>query len=64
MQTGRSFDYPRDSNAKENVLHVLLDEIRHWAQTATILRLSGWVEEWRDLLVSPLKGGRFSRLQT
>jgi len=37
--------------------HVLLHEIRHWAQIATLLRLNGFVPEFHDFLVSPVLGG-------
>jgi uncharacterized damage-inducible protein DinB len=49
---------------KKIVLHVLMHEIRHWAQIATMLRLNGLVDQWHDLIVSPVMGGGFSRSQT
>lgn len=36
------------------VIHVLTHEIRHWAQIATLLRLSGLTGEFHDLLFSPV----------
>lgn len=36
------------------VTHVLVHEIRHWAQIATLLRLSGFVIESQDFLFSPV----------
>lgn len=36
------------------VLHVLLHEIRHWAQIATLFRLHGWKVELHDFLFSPV----------
>jgi uncharacterized damage-inducible protein DinB len=36
------------------VVHVLMHEIRHWPQIATILRLNGIVAEFRDFLFSPV----------
>jgi uncharacterized damage-inducible protein DinB len=36
------------------VVHVLLHEIRHWAQIATILRLNGMIGEFHDFLFSPV----------
>ena len=45
------------------VVHVLMHEIRHWAQIATLLRLSGLPVEWRDFLLSPVLGGAVERAQ-
>jgi uncharacterized damage-inducible protein DinB len=39
------------------VLHVLMHEIRHWAQIGTLLRLNGHKVEFHDLLFSPVLGG-------
>ena len=39
------------------VLHVLMHEIRHWAQIATVLRLNGMPGDWQDFLFSPALGG-------
>lgn len=36
------------------VIHILMHEVRHWAQIATLLRLSGVVSEFHDFLVCPL----------
>jgi uncharacterized damage-inducible protein DinB len=36
------------------IAHVLIHEIRHWPQIATLLRLNGIVAEFRDLLFSPV----------
>jgi uncharacterized damage-inducible protein DinB len=49
---------------KKIVLHVLMHEIRHWAQIAAMLWLNGIVDQWHDLIVSPVMGGGFSRSQT
>ena len=38
------------------VVHVVLHEIRHWAQIATLLRLSGTKPEFQDFLGSPVFG--------
>lgn len=43
------------------VLHVLLHEVRHWAQIATLLRLNGLTVEFHDFLFSPVLGGTFER---
>lgn len=45
------------------VIHVLMHEIRHWAQIATLLRLNGLVEEFHDFVASPVMGGEFRREQ-
>jgi uncharacterized damage-inducible protein DinB len=39
------------------VTHVLLHEIRHWAQIATLLRLAGLKPALHDFLFSPAMGG-------
>jgi uncharacterized damage-inducible protein DinB len=39
------------------VLHILVHEIRHWAQIATMLRLQGLTADFHDLLLSPVLGG-------
>ena len=44
---------------KKIVMHVLMHEIRHWAQLATLCRLNGLVVEWQDFLGSPVWGGAF-----
>jgi uncharacterized damage-inducible protein DinB len=36
------------------VLHVLMHEIRHWAQIHTILRLNGFASDFQDFLFSPV----------
>ena len=36
------------------VIHVVIHEIRHWAQIATLLRLNGQVVEFHDFLFSPV----------
>jgi uncharacterized damage-inducible protein DinB len=57
----REINLPNDItlrvSPKKIVLHVLLHEIRHWAQIATVLRLNGLVDDWHDLIVSPVMGG-------
>jgi len=39
------------------VVHVLLHEIRHWAQIATVLRQNGFKCDSHDFLFSPALGG-------
>jgi uncharacterized damage-inducible protein DinB len=38
------------------IVHVLLHEIRHWAQLATLIRLNGFPVEFHDFLFSPVLG--------
>ena len=42
---------------KKIVIHVLMHEIRHWAQIATLFRLNGLTSEFHDFLFSPVLGG-------
>jgi uncharacterized damage-inducible protein DinB len=43
------------------IVHVLLHEIRHWAQVATFLRLTGVTDGFHDFLFSPVLGGELKR---
>ena len=43
------------------VVHVLMHEIRHWAQVGTLFRLNGLKGEFHDFLFSPVLGGDFKR---
>ena len=43
------------------VVHILMHEVRHWAQIATLLRLNGLPAELHDFLFSPVLGGEFRR---
>ncbi len=43
------------------LVHVLLHEIRHWAQIATLFRLHGWKVELHDFLFSPVLGDASQR---
>jgi uncharacterized damage-inducible protein DinB len=45
------------------VTHVVLHEIRHWAQVATFFRLSGQPADFHDFLFSPVLGGEIRRVQ-
>lgn len=38
------------------LLHVLVHEIKHWAQVATLLRLQGLTSGFHDVLFSPVLG--------
>lgn len=44
------------------VAHILMHEIRHWVQIATLLRLNGMKGEFHDFLFSPVLGGGIERL--
>lgn len=46
---------------KKIVVHVLMHEIRHWAQIATLFRLNGLTPEFHDFLGSPVLGGEWTR---
>jgi uncharacterized damage-inducible protein DinB len=46
---------------KKIVIHVLVHEIRHWAQIATVLRAQGLTDEFHDFLFSPVMGGELKR---
>ena len=67
-----NWDVPQELNIANNVLrvtprkiivHVLMHEIRHWAQIGTMLRLNGVKGEFHDLLFSPALSGE-SRSQS
>jgi len=66
----QDWDVPQDFNFMNNflratprklVVHVLMHEIRHWAQIGTLLRLNGLKGEFHDFLFSPVLGGEFKR---
>ena len=46
---------------KKIIVHVLVHEMRHWAQIATLLRLNGMTGEFHDFLFSPAMGGEPKR---
>jgi uncharacterized damage-inducible protein DinB len=41
------------------IIHILMHEIRHWAQIATLLRLNGFKGDFHDFIFSPVLGGEF-----
>jgi uncharacterized damage-inducible protein DinB len=49
---------------KKMIIHVLLHEVRHWGQIATLFRLNGLKVDFHDFLFSPVLGGEFRRQQT
>jgi uncharacterized damage-inducible protein DinB len=56
-------DYSIAASPKKIVTHILMHEIRHWAQIGTLLRLNGLKGEFHDFLFSPAMGGGFAREQ-
>lgn len=66
----QDWDVPRDFTLMNNflratprkiVVHVLMHEIRHWAQVGTLFRINGLTGEFHDFLFSPVLGGEFTR---
>lgn len=45
------------------IVHVVMHEIRHWAQIATLFRLNGLKVDFHDFLFSPVLGGEIRREQ-
>lgn len=60
-QDFKVLNYFLRATPKKIVIHILVHEIRHWAQIATLLRLNGLVDEFHDFLASPVMGGDFRR---
>jgi uncharacterized damage-inducible protein DinB len=67
------WNVPREFNIVDNlvsvtprksIVHVLMHEVRHWAQIATILRLNGLAGGSPDFLLSPVMGGGFKSRTT
>jgi uncharacterized damage-inducible protein DinB len=68
----QQLDIPQDHKLGNHVLtatprkilvHILLHEIRHWAQIGTLLRLNGLKGEFHDFLFSPVMSGESRREQ-
>src|SRR5438128_3219136 len=64
----RDWDVPQDftilnsflrATPRKIVIHILMHEIRHWAQIATLLRLHGLTDEFHDFVFSPVLGGEY-----
>jgi uncharacterized damage-inducible protein DinB len=53
--------YSVTATPRKIVIHVLMHEIRHWAQIGTLLRLNGFVGDFHDFLASPVMGGGFAK---
>jgi len=49
------------ASPRKIIAHVLMHEIRHWAQIGTMLRLSGMKDDFHDFLFSPVMGGELRR---
>ena len=63
----RDFDFFGNllkATPKKMIIHALLHEVRHWAQIATLFRLTGLKVDFHDFLFSPVFGGEFRRQQT
>jgi uncharacterized damage-inducible protein DinB len=64
------WDAPREYNIngkmvsvtpRKFIAHILLHEVRHWAQVATILRVNGITGNFPDFLFSPVMAGTTKR---
>jgi uncharacterized damage-inducible protein DinB len=55
--------YALRATPRKIVIHILMHEIRHWAQIATCLRWNGLVGQFHDFLFSPVLGGAFRTRQ-
>jgi uncharacterized damage-inducible protein DinB len=62
-QEYKILSYSITASPKKIVTHILMHEIRHWAQIGTLLRLNGLKGEFHDFLFSPAMGGGFAREQ-
>ena len=60
-QDFRLMDVIVTATPKKIVTHILLHEIRHWAQIATLWRLNGLKDDFHDFLFSPVMGGKLRR---
>lgn len=49
------------ASPRKILVHILLHEIRHWAQIATLFRVNGLAVEFHDFLFSPVFGGGLIR---
>jgi len=56
-------DFVIRATPRKIVVHILMHEIRHWAQIATLFRLNGLKVEFHDFLFSPVLDGEFGREQ-
>ena len=67
----QEWDVPREftlmnsllrATPRKIVVHVLMHEIRHWAQVGMLFRLNGLAIDFHDFLFSPVMGGEFKRM--
>jgi uncharacterized damage-inducible protein DinB len=61
MKEFKILNFIARATPRKIVMHVLMHEIRHWAQVGTLLRLNGVVDDFHDFLASPVLGGGFVR---
>jgi len=54
--------YSLRATPRKIIVHVVMHEIRHWAQIATVFRFNGLPCELHDFLFSPAMGGEFQQL--
>jgi uncharacterized damage-inducible protein DinB len=59
MKEFKILNFIARATPRKIVMHVLMHEIRHWAQIGTLLRLNGVVDDFHDFLASPVLGGEF-----
>ncbi len=62
-QDFKILNYFLRATPRKIVVHILMHEIRHWAQIATLFRLNGLTGEFHDFLFSPVLGGEFRHEQ-
>jgi len=62
-QDHKILNYFLRATPRKIIVHILVHEIRHWAQIATLFRLNGLTDEFHDFLFSPAMGGEFRREQ-
>jgi uncharacterized damage-inducible protein DinB len=61
MKEFKILNFTAHGTPRKIVMHVLIHEIRHWAQIGTLLRLNGVVDDFHDFAASPVLGGGFVR---
>jgi uncharacterized damage-inducible protein DinB len=55
---------PISVTTRKTIAHVLIHEIRHWAQIAALFRLNGLPGEFHDFLFSPVMDGESRNQQS
>lgn len=56
-QEMKILSYSLTTTPRKIVTHILMHEIRHWAQIGTLLRLNGLKGDFHDFLFSPVMSG-------